>query len=903
MGKNKTDITASAEKKPIWQQRRLAMVLSPLAVALAVFAMFKKFSLYPFGSRTAAWCDMNQQVVPLLCQFKDILDGKSGMFLSFKNASGMNFWGVFFFFLASPFSLLVKFVQKSDMLVFMNILIVLKMAASAFTSSLYFVRSSFMKKLDTPSIVILSFLYATSGYVMLFYQNVIWLDMMYLFPLLLLSLEKLRGGSPVWYILVMALMMAVNYYIGYMVVVFLLLLAGVYLLLAAKAENEKGGAVCRRFLLSSGCAAMFSAVVWLPSFMQYLTSGRRTSLIENLRVGDLVTDYDTVFPVVMCSSLLVLMAIGGFAARRRADMYGRLWRIMLVLLAVPIVIEPVNKMWHTGSYMSFPARYAFMTIFAAMIAAADMLGREHKYRGSMKLYAIGGLLCATAVVAFERFSSGFVSADLDILSTYTGSLGGSEASFKSMCKLFIVGAACFALIYALYRHGWIFRGIFIVFTCAAVAIESMGYIRVYMTTTAERNESTNDIQRQVFALADRVDDDDFYRMKTSGKLFDYNMIGAMGYNSIGHYTSLTEEDYMFTMKRMGYTSVWMEVGTCGGTEITDALLCAGYEISHNKQDNTVYSFNGYHINPLHDRLPLGIAAAGDVSAEIPAGLTRAQTQEYIYRQIFGGEGAVTEYQPDEGDIMQVKDGGYHCSESATLIYRVKVEGRQTLYFDCFDKLSNDLSEPIYDSFSVKVGGQNVCRSYPYSKENGVLKLGTFEDETAVIEIRCLKDVNCASLGVFGVDLDKLDEACGTAQGIGLQEKKNGLYGEADFDSAQTVFLSVPYNEGFTVKVNGEKIEYRKALSGFMAFDLPAGKCSVDISFKPQGFTAGAALSICGVAATAVYLLLRKKLHPSEKLVRTADKIGAAAAAALACIVLLAVYIMPIAVNIFMWKRE
>ena len=76
------------------------------------------------------------------------------------------------------------------MLVFMNILIVLKMAASAFTSSLYFVRSSFMKKLDTPAIVILSFLYATSGYVMLFYQNVIWLDMMYLFPLLLLSLEK-----------------------------------------------------------------------------------------------------------------------------------------------------------------------------------------------------------------------------------------------------------------------------------------------------------------------------------------------------------------------------------------------------------------------------------------------------------------------------------------------------------------------------------------------------------------------------------------------------------------------------------------------------------------------------------------------------------------------------------------
>ena len=33
--------------------------------------------------------------------------------------------------------------------------------------------------------------------------------------------------------------------------------------------------------------------------------------------------------------------------------------IAILLTAVPLVVEPVNKMWHTGNYMAFPARYGY----------------------------------------------------------------------------------------------------------------------------------------------------------------------------------------------------------------------------------------------------------------------------------------------------------------------------------------------------------------------------------------------------------------------------------------------------------------------------------------------------------------------------------------------------------------
>ena len=888
------------------RKRLLSLLIAPIAVALTVLFVFNKYSLYPFGERTAAWCDMNQQVVPLLIQFKDILEGKSGMFLSFKNASGMNFWGVFFFFIASPFSFLVKFVEKGDMLIFANILIILKMMTCAFTSSLYLVQSREHKNLDTAGISMLSFMYAVSGYVMLFYQNVIWLDMMYLFPLLIMSLERLREkGRPLMYTAVMAAMMTVNYYIGYMVVIFVLLFSGMYIFFTARSENENAGTACRRFLTGSAIAAAVSAVVWVPCFFQYLTSGRKSSLIANLSKGNFVTDYDTVLPVMMCSSVLLLLIFGNVRFIKNRSLYHKIWLAAFVLLCVPLVIEPINKMWHTGSYMSFPARYAFMTIFAGIILASYVLQKDHEYLGSMKLYAVGGVLCAAAVFAYERSCSYFIDESIDTLSDYTKSLGGSESSFKGMCRLLILGLLCAGLIYLVYKKGWIFRSIFIVFTCALMVIEASGYIRIYMTTAAERNESTNSLQREVLGLSDKIyDDDSFYRVKTRSKMFDYNMIGAMGYNSIGHYTSLTNEDYMFTMKRMGYTSVWMEVGTCGGTELTDALLSIGYEISHDKTDSTVYSAMGYDINRLDVKLGLGVISTGDIPQRIPDGLTRSQIQQFIYSRMFSSdEKLVSEYEPAEGSYTKDK-GMYRLEGGDELIYRIDVKGSQTLYFDCFDKLSNDLTEPIYDSFSVSVNGKTVARTYPFSKENGVLKLGEFNDEKVIVEVETLKDISCASFGVFGLDTDLLEKSCTEAQTLDLTEKKNGLTGSYDSESDKTVFLSVPYTEGFDIRVGGKKVEYREAFSGFIAFDIPSGSGDIDISFRPSGFTAGLILTICGIVSAAAYAAIshiRRKRNADSP--AAADRAAEIAVAVMSALVFVAVYVAPTAVNIFMWSPE
>ena len=81
---------------------------------------------------------MDQQFLPLLNEFLDMLAGKDGFLLSMLNGGGMNFWGVFFFFLCSPFTFLALLWERADMALFLNILVLCKLCAAALTASVFF---------------------------------------------------------------------------------------------------------------------------------------------------------------------------------------------------------------------------------------------------------------------------------------------------------------------------------------------------------------------------------------------------------------------------------------------------------------------------------------------------------------------------------------------------------------------------------------------------------------------------------------------------------------------------------------------------------------------------------------------------------------------------------------------
>lgn len=122
-----------------------------------------------------------------------------------------------------------------------------------------------------------------------------------------------------------------------------------------------------------------------------------------------------------------------------------------------------------------------------------------------------------------------------------------------------------------------------------VAAESYANVNIYMVSPSMNNTLRAANHQKIMDLSDRLDETEgFYRVKTASKLFEVNLVGSMGYNSLSHYTSLTSRDYMYMMKQLGYSSYWMEVGSYGGTELTDALLSVKYLIEKVQARLTLY---------------------------------------------------------------------------------------------------------------------------------------------------------------------------------------------------------------------------------------------------------------------------------------------------------------------------
>lgn len=868
--------------------------LITIAVLLTVYGIH---GLYPFGSMTVSWCDMDQQVVPLLMDFKDILSGKGNMLLNMNNAGGMNFWGVFFFFLASPFSFLVAFVEKSDMLSFMNILVMLKMSMAAVCASVFF--NACFKKLTVPSVTALSIAYAFCGFSLLFYQNVIWLDMVWSFPLLLLSIQVLlEKHKPLFFIIMLSLSMVMNYYIGYMLVIFILIGVPLWIILCTEKENK--GRASLLFIISCAIAAAITAVVWLPSLVQYMQSARGTSLFDSLASGDLYGPYTTKSLLLMCTPLM-FAALPFISLKEEGNKRKLIWTLLMFILTLAAsVFEPVNKMWQTGNYMSFPLRYGYMITFLGLILCAYVINSHEdkgRFGGSPAAFLWGGL----TVIAVKFSSDIMIDGHYSTITKFNRSLWGDDNSFRLLAVWCLVGIFAFALLFALLKMRKFSKRVFSVFLCLAVIYSCAFNGRVYMGSSAKDDLSF----RVEMDLTDRIEDDSFFRVKTRNKYFDVNQIGAMSYNSLSHYTSLTDRAYMFAMKKIGYSSYWMEVNSNGGSLITDAILRNQYTISKNTafahSDELIYQNDTYCIIKSGFDIPAGVILKADPKDyEYLPEIERSDMQDYLFRLYTGSDKSiVTRYEPERTANIKYAytDNLYSFvldGSSGKLYYDMWIEGNQSLYFDAFKDISNSLKEALNESFSVSVNGTTIQSSYPSQSSNGLLYLGDYEDEFVSVTVTVKKDAVASSYGVFSVNADTVSDEIENISGCDIKVDGNRITALANAEENEYLYLCLPYMKGYKATVNGKSVPLSRVNDAFIAIPLEAGENSITLTYFPVGFIAGAIISILGVILLVLLLIFlkKKKATLSEGIV---GKLSYYAVITAEIAVFALVYLMPILV--------
>ena len=87
----------------------------------------------------------------------------------------------------------------------------------------------------------------------------------------------------------------------------------------------------------------------------------------------------------------------------------------------------------------------------------------------------------------------------------------------------------------------------------------------------------------------------------------------------------------------------------------------------------------------------------------------------------------------------------------------------------------------------------------------------------------------------------------------FQMNNAGFHAEITLEKQNLVFFSVPYDDGFTAYVNGEKADILRVDEGLMAVLCPAGASSIDFVYQAAGLSASRVVTAVAIPVWVVYV--------------------------------------------------
>ncbi|MDE6129865.1 MAG: YfhO family protein, partial [Lachnospiraceae bacterium] len=188
---------------------------------LGILGIFIARGVYPFGTSSFMFSDMYHQYVPFLTEFvRKLRDGES-LAYSWYVGLGSDFTSIYAYYLASPVYWFAVLCPQSLLIEYMTFFCVVKIGLCGMTFAFYLSRRFQTKDLR---IVWFSVFYALSGFVAAYNWNHMWLDCLWLAPLVILGLEELvKNGRYRLYCISLCAAIFTNYYLSIMLCIFLVL--------------------------------------------------------------------------------------------------------------------------------------------------------------------------------------------------------------------------------------------------------------------------------------------------------------------------------------------------------------------------------------------------------------------------------------------------------------------------------------------------------------------------------------------------------------------------------------------------------------------------------------------------------------------------------------------------------
>ena len=859
----------------------------------------------PFGKYSILYSDMYHQYFPFFVAFRDALRSGESLLHSWNVGLGMDYLGLYAYYLASPLNILSILVPEGWLLEFFSLLMPVKLGLAGLFFAV-FLKNLFGK--EDISISIFGAFYGLCAWALGYQWNIMWLDTFALLPLVALgTVYLLRDKKFVLYTVSLFFSVFSNYYIGFFTCIFVLLLFICY-------EICRWPGTRRFFedLLRIACFSLLAigmtAFLELPAYAALQTTqsgvnqfpqGFRLNiadentwrgLLDAMRQvagnmgGGIEPTWKEGLPNVYCGIGTMVFAFL-YLASSEVKLRDKLCAVgMLLLFMVSFIIRQLDYIWHGFHFTNMiPYRFSFLYSFVMLYMAY----RAWLLRRSFKLWhllvasglSLGIMACSNRLREDLVEDKGWVFLLINVvfLVLYVGVLAYGQytktlpedaeerlvAREKAACRrrrslsaLMLVTVMGVELIVNLVNFGLTFTG----------------------TSVTNYPKGTTYTASVIRYMKEREDDNLFYRAETthSQTLND----GALNhYNGISTFTSSANVKVTEFMQTLGYGAKNTYNRYCyeEASPVSNLFLNLKYMIEREGKDKASTYFD--EINRFGDAvllqnnawLPLGFLAEDELAqVDFEQDTNGFRFQNTLFSAATGVQEDV--WKLLSGDQLRIEATDVTITDQNSSGYCAYEDGRKgaaisyiyTVDSDGF--LCVDLNFPKRNNVSVwknDVELYSETMSLPQMLAVGDVAMG----DTVEIRATCKNSNESGTLTVSAAILSESRFREGydvlNASTLELTEFTNTrVAGTIDCDRDGLLYTSIPQNGNWYARVDGEPAEITLVGDAMVSIALTEGAHEVTFVYRNAAFSLGWKISL--VCAAIFGLLVYRIYQPKNR---------------------------------------
>ena len=835
--------------------------ISGLIVAVILLIVCLVKGMYPFGKNYIMWGDMYEQIVPLYYNFYDVIRNGKSILIDYTGGIASSFIPNFFYYISSPFTFLVLLFQRNDIPNAVNIIVLLKIVLSAITCNCFLDKK--FKDLGDFYKYFFSIIYALSTYNLSLYIITGWIDIVYLFPLLMLGLDELLNlRKPKLFIIILSMSLIFNFYISLMCIVFIFFISIIYLKIYKNQNTRKAIASLGLSVLLS---LLISSIALIPVFLQILSSARMGVNFSQLGMSKFGPIIDKL--MFLTSSMAPMACMLLFLRKYKQNKTNITFIIMsLLLLGIPIIIEPINKMLHFGSYVCYPYRYGFILMFMLSIFSCMYVNSKDEGNHDNKLLIIISTIISVLLIGIISYKYYPILQE-----------GVNKLSFSFNHKAFFIAAilAFLNLIsyFVIFRFGNKKRTFSKTFLMINLLVFCLSQSFIYIGIDSTSKEFYSNYNNMNYINTFETEVGYHYKQDNSGMISNFGAITNK--QTQDYFTSLTNNDVFIEYQKLGYNSYY--TSSTGGNYFTDFILSNKYYITRNKVDEEYYKLyktNG-NLNIYEAILPISKGYVLKENKSLKNVKNSFDVTNIIYKTVSNSQNEIINIYNDfelenvkyEEEKLEIIDK----SKEAYISKTFDISDAKTIYLEAFTSYVNIEKNKLYNCFDIYVNDELLFKDFYNRDNNSVLKLGTFNNEKVEVKVLIKKNIPRNVNISFGLLDRKLLRQYfeDNKYEIGINYENNNLNISYNSDNEDILFIPVPYLKGMSATQNGHSTEIIKVFDNFIGIRLKNGENNIKISYTTPGLKISILLSILGIIGTLLFIKFYEKITSCEILNRLA----------------------------------